>query len=173
MSDSDAMKRLSEMASVLRDTKDKIAKIETILADLKKNESRIETEDMPELMKELDMKSFTLSDGTKIEVVDDLMCGITAENRDAAHAWLRENRFAGIIKTLVTQQYGAGEIEEATKNAEAIKTLTGRAAMVLESIHAGTLKAFLKEQRAKGTKIPAKLFGLFPFSKAKVIPPKG
>lgn len=173
MNDSDAMKRLSEMASVLRDTKGKIAKIETILADLKKSESRIETEDMPELMKELDMKSFTLSDGTKIDVVEDLMCGISAENRDDAHGWLRTNNFGGIIKTIVSQQYGAGELEEATKNAAAIKKLTGRPATLLESIHAGTLKAFLKEQRAKGTKIPAKLFGLFPFSKAKVIPPKG
>ena len=170
---SDNMMRLSSLASTLRETKAKIADHEAQLAVLKKNESRIETEDMPELMKELDMKSFTLSDGTKIEVVEDLMCGITAENRDAAHEWLRKNKFGGIIKTLVTQQYGAGEIEEATKNAEAIKTLTGRVATVLESIHAGTLKAFLKEQRAKGTKIPAKLFGLFPFSKAKVTPPKG
>lgn len=172
MSD-DNMMRLSSLASTLRDTKAKIANLEEQLKEHKKNESRIETEDMPELMKELDMKSFTLSDGTKIEVVEDLMCGITAENRDDAHAWLRKNKFGGIIKTLITQQYGAGEIEEATKNAEAIKKLTGRAAMVLESIHAGTLKAFLKEQRAKGTKIPAKLFGLFPFSKAKVTPPKG
>lgn len=172
MSD-DNMMRLSSLASTLRDTKAKIANLEEQLKEHKKNESRIETEDMPELMKELDMKSFTLSDGTKIEVVEDLMCGITEENRDDAHAWLRKNKFGGIIKTLITQQYGAGEIEEATKNAEAIKKLTGRAAMVLESIHANTLKAFLKEQRAKGTKIPAKLFGLFPFSKAKVTPPKG
>lgn len=173
MSDSDSMKRLSDLAALLRNHKKNIARLETELAEQKKNESRIETEDLPELMKELDMKSFTLSDGTKIEVVEDLMCGITAENRDDAHAWLRKNKFGGIIKTLITQQYGAGEIEEATKNAEAIKKLTGRAAMVLESIHAGTLKAFLKEQRTKGTKIPAKLFGLFPFSKAKVTPPKG
>jgi hypothetical protein len=172
-SDNDSMMRLSSLASTLRETKSKIAEHEDQLAALRKNESRIETEDMPELMKELDMKSFTLSDGTKIEVIEDLMCGITAENRDEAHAWLRKNRFDGIIKTLVTQQYGPGEIEQATKNAAAIKTLTGRVATVLENIHAGTLKAFLKEQRAKGTKIPAKLFGLFPFSKAKVTPPKG
>lgn len=170
---SDSMKRLSELAGTLRETKDKISKIEKILADLKKNESRIETEDMPELMLELDMKNFTLSDGTKIEVINDLICGITEANRNDAHTWLRKNNFGGIIKTLVTQHYGPGELEEATKNAEAIKTLTGRAASLLESIHAGTLKAFLKEQRAKGTKIPEKLFGLFPFSRAKVTPPKG
>ncbi len=169
----DNMMRLSEMAGVLLDCKSQISALEEKLNKLRKNESRIETEDMPDLMRELEMKSFVLSDGTKIEVINDLMCGITAENRDAAHDWLRANNYGGIIKTVVSQQYNAGELEEATKNANAISELTGRKAMVLESIHAGTLKAFLKERRAKGTKIPEKLFGIFPFSKAKVVPPKG
>lgn len=169
---SDAMKRLTAMARVLRTTKNKINDLELKLSTLRKNESRIETEDMPELMRELDMKSFKLKDGTEIEIVDDLKCGITEENRDAAHEWLRNNKFGGIIKTVLAQHYGAGEIDMATKNAAAILKITGRAAEVVESIHAGTLKSFLKEQRKKGTKIPVKLFGLFPFSKAKVIPPK-
>jgi hypothetical protein len=172
-SDNDSMMRLSSLATTLRETKSQIADLEAKLKEHKKNESRIETEDMPELMKELDMKSFTLSDGTKIEVNEDLLCGITEENRDSAHSWLRQNNFGGIIKTNIIQQYGAGEIEEATKNVALIRKLTGRTAVVLESVHAQTLKAFLKEQRTKGTKIPAKLFGLFPFSKAKVTPPKG
>lgn len=169
---SDAMKRLSSMASILRKTKNQIADLQLKLGELQKNESRIETEDMPELMRELDMKSFKLKDGTEIEVVDDLKCGITEENRDGAHSWLRNNNFGGIIKTVIAQHYGAGEIDAATKNAQAIFKLTGREASVVESIHAGTLKSFLKEQRKKGTKIPTKLFGLFPFSKAKVTPPK-
>lgn len=169
----DSMKRLSDLATTLRDCKGKISDLENALRELKKDEARIETEDMPELMRELDMKSFTLTDGTKIDVVEDLMCGITEANRDDAHSWLRDNNFGGIIKTILSQRYGSGEHQIATDNAAAILQLTGRPAEVQESIHAGTLKAFLKEQRAKGTKIPEKLFGLFPFSKAKVIPPKG
>lgn len=169
---SDAMKRLSAMAKVLGSTKAKIAKLQLDLAALSANESRIETEDLPELMRELEMKSFKLKDGTEIEVVEDLKCGITVENRDGAHAWLRDNNFGGIIKTTLAQTYGVGEHDVAEKNAAAILKLTGRAAEVVESVHAGTLKSFLKEQRKKGTKIPTKLFGLFPFSKAKVTPPK-
>lgn len=161
------------MAQLLRKTKTSINDLQLKLSELQKNESRIELEDMPELMRELDMKSFVLKDGTEIEIVDDLKCGITEENREPAHTWLRDNNFGGIIKTVVSQHYGAGELEAATENAAAIFELTGREAAVQESIHAGTLKSFLKEQRKKGTKIPAKLFGLFPFSKAKVIPPKG
>lgn len=167
------MKRLSDMARTLRSCKSNIASLELKLAEWRKSEARIELEDMPELMRELEMKSFVLKDGTKIEVVEDLKCGITEENREGAHAWLRDNNFGGIIKTFIEQQYGVGEHDVAARNAAAIFKLTGRAAELTESIHAGTLKSFLKEQRAKGTKIPTKLFGLFPFSKAKVIPPKG
>jgi hypothetical protein len=168
----DSMKRLSEMATTLKDVKAKIAGLTEEMKKQTAIESALETEDIPELMKELEMKNFTLTDGTKIEVIDDLKCGITHENRDAAHGWLRKNKFGGIIKTLVSQQYGPGELEEAKEAAEALKVMSGREAMLIENIHANTLKAFLKEQRAKGTKIPAKLFGLFPFSKAKVTPPK-
>lgn len=170
---SDAMKRLSSMAGQLRTIKGQIEGLQEQLSKAQKIESRIELEDMPELMRELDMKHFELSDGTEFDLVDDIKCGITEENRDGAHGWLRKNNFGGIIKTFLSQQYGVGEHVEAAKNAEAILKLTGRAAEIVESVHAGTLKAFLKEQRKKGTKIPTKLFGLFPFSKAKVTPPKG
>lgn len=171
MLNNDSMKRLSTMAAVLQAVKDNIAVLEEQLMLKMKMQTSIETEDIPQLMKELDMKSFTLSDGTKIEVRDDLSCNISQENRDGAHQWLRDNNFGGIIKTIVSQQYGAGEIEEAMKNAEAISKLTGREASILENVHTGTLKAFLKEQRAKGTQIPEKLFGLYPFSRAKITPP--
>lgn len=170
---SDAMMRMTEMARMLADCKADIAATSEQLALLKQHEAKLEMEDMPELMRELEIKSFTLKDGTKISLVDDLLCGITEANRNEAHTWLRENKFGGIIKTVVSQRYDAGDIELAIQNAAAITALTGREAAVTENIHASTLKAFLKEQRAKGTKIPAILFGLFPFSKAKVAPPKG
>ncbi len=168
----DAMKRLTMMAKLLRDCKKAIAVESAKLDALTKNESRIETEDMPELMRELDMKSFVLKDGTKIEVLEDLKCGITVDNRDEAHGWLRANKLGGVIKTFITQHYGVGELTVAAANAKKILRLTGREATLSEKVEPGTLKSLLKEQRAKGTKIPEALFGLFPFSKAKVTPPK-
>lgn len=169
----DSMKRLSALARTLTSTKEKISKLNEQLDDLMQLESRIEGEDLPELMRELEMSEFTLKNGAKIEVIDDIRCGISQENREAAHKWLRKNKFGGVIKITVVQQYSAGEFETADKNAGEIKKLTGHATSLVETVHAGTLKSLLKEQRAKGTKIPEKLFGLFPFSKAKVTPPKG
>lgn len=168
----DSMKRLTAMAKVLHETKQEIIAVSERLKKLQTDESLIETEDMPELMRELEMKNFTLLDGTKIEVLEDLKCGISEANRPAAHDWLRDNKFGGIITTVLSVSYAPGEVELAAEHAEEISKLTGRETSVAESIHHSRLKSFLKEQRKKGTKIPQLLFGLFPFSKAKVTPPK-
>lgn len=181
MKTDDSMTRMMSLATTLLDTKTKIADLKTKLGDLETLERSIEQEDLPTLMKELGggknpMTKFELADGTKIEVIDDITCGISDANRPEAHQWLRDNNFAGIIKTVLMQSYSASEIDEATANATKIEEATGRAAHVIETIHAQTLKAFLKEQRRKTgkgrVKLPTKLFGIYPFSKAKVTPPK-
>jgi hypothetical protein len=37
-----------------------------------------------------------------------------------------------------------------------------------EGVHAQTLKAFIKEQMAKGVDVPLELFGAYPYSKAVI-----
>lgn len=173
MTDYESEKRLSQMALVLTAVKAKIASLSAELEKNQKIQDKLEIEDIPELMLELEMKKFTLTDGTEFELLDDLKCGITEANRPEAHKWLRKMKLGGVIRTLLNQNYGPEEAAEALKNAERISELTGRPVALTESVHPGTLKALLKEQRKKGTKIPEKLFGLFPFSRAKVTPPKG
>jgi hypothetical protein len=169
---SDAMKRLAVMAAQLRTIKERVADLEEKLKAARVVEGKLELEDMPELMKELELKNFELQDGTHISVDEDLKCNITEANRSAAHAWLRSNKHGGVIRTTVAVNYAAGETKLAIENSKAIAKITGRETAVVETVHAGTLKSLLKELRRKGKKIPADLFGLFPFSRAKVTPPK-
>jgi hypothetical protein len=166
------MKRLTTMATQLIAIKARIADLDEELKKARAVEGKLELEDMPELMKELEMQSFSLKDGTHISVDEDLKCNITEANRAAAHEWLRANQHGGVIRTMLAVAYAAGETELAVKNSVAISKLTGRETAVTETVHAGTLKSLLKELRKKGKKIPADLFGLFPFSRAKVTPPK-
>lgn len=170
---SDAMKSLVALSVMWLDYKKQIEEAEAHLKFLQGEAMFIDTELLPDIMRELEMQDFTLENGTKVKVTETLNCAITEANREKAHQWLRDNKFGGIIKTVIMQEYAAGEIDEARKNAEAIAEVTEREANIIETIHASTLKSFLKEQRKKGTKIPQVLFGLFPFSKAKVVPPKG
>lgn len=164
--------RLRKMADVLKEYQARTLAAADALSKAQAAQSKIELEDMPELMTELGMKEFTLDDGFKIKIESDLKCGITADNKEAAHNWLKDRNFGGLIKVKLEQEYDKGEIEAAEANAVKILELTGKVAVVNETIHAGTLKAFLKEQREKGANLPADLFGIHPFNKAKITPPK-
>lgn len=169
---SDALKRISELSQTLVAVQVKEALAEEELKRLQAERKRIETEDLPELMREYSLKSIELEDGSKVEVKEDVQCGITAANKEAAHQWLKDKGFGGLIKTDVTVEFGRDEQEAAERVADNIRKITNHPVIMDESIHWQTLKAFINEQREKGVDVPADLFSIFPFSKAKLTPPK-
>lgn len=156
------LKRVIELSSLLvqqrKYVEDLESRYETAKADLR----RIETEDLPELMREIGMKSVTLDDGSVVEVVEEVDCSITQEKRAAAHDWLLANGFGGLIKTEVVVAFGKGEHEAAMKCAEQV------GGVAQERVHPSTLKSFVKEQMTKGAAIPFDLFGIHPYNKAKL-----
>jgi hypothetical protein len=173
--DDNKIRRMTEMAKILGQAQAKVDKLTADLEKAEKDLQRIEREDMPELMHELEMTKFTLKDGTEIEVVEDFNCGISEANKPAAHDWMRKHNFGGLIKTTLAVDFGRDEDEAALKLAGKIRKLTNHPVIQKEGVHHQTLKAFIREQREKGTNLPEKIFGLNVFSKAVVTikQPKG
>lgn len=126
---------------------------------------------LPEVMGALGMKEFTLENGAKITIKEDIKAGITEDNRPAAHAWVRERGDGGIIKNVVSIAFGK---DEDAKAEEVVKSLTdqGYSPDQKESIHVSTLKSYVKERLEAGDAIPVDLFGVFEFKKATVKLPK-
>ena len=92
---------------------------------------------------------------------------VPAEKKRDAYAWLRESGFGDLIKNTVAIDFGRGEDD----NAEALKEYCQEHGMTYsdkEGVHAQTLKAFIKEQMAKGVDVPLELFGAYPYSKAVI-----
>lgn len=167
-----ATNRVAHMARLFADAR---AKVDRLTAELKAATDlaqSIELEDLPELMKELGISSLTLADGSKVEVVEDLKCGISAANLEAALAWVRAKGDGGIIKTKLGIEFGRDEDAEANRVASELRRLTNRDVDVSEGIHHSTLKAYLKERREEGDNVPADLFGLYVFNRAKLSQPK-
>jgi hypothetical protein len=160
------LKRVIELANLLVTQRTKVDQLTKDLAAEKRDLLRLETEDLPELMREIGMQSVTLEDGSSVEVVDEIDCAISEERRPVAHAWLIENGFGGLIKTEVSVAFGSGELEEATALAEELRGEDFEPSVV-DRVHPATLKSFVKEQMAKGVTIPFDLFGIHPYSKAK------
>jgi len=156
------LQRVKELAKLLIAQRKIVEDIEADLTQAKRDLARIETEDLPELMREVQLQSITMDSGEVIEIVDEVSCGITDERKSAAHNWLIDNGFGGLIKTEVVAKFGKGEYQAALACANQIGGL------VMESVHASTLKAFVKEQMKAGKNLPNDLFGIFPYSKAKL-----
>jgi hypothetical protein len=166
------LKRIVELAELLAQQKARVDDLSSQLSDAKEAFRRTETEDLPELMRELGMRSLALSDGSAVSVVDDVDCGITEARRADAHNWLIANGFGGLIKTEVVSSFERGAQEEAEEFCEQVAAMTGRVPEVVARVHPSTLKSFIKEQLEKGTAVPCDLFGIRPYSKAKITPPK-
>ncbi len=133
---------------------------------------------LPDALEVAGVSKITLKDGiTIVEVVSEFHANISEERSVGAFAWLRDHKHDGIIKTKLEVSFGKGD---AAKAAALTAVLIERKESFSskESVHPGTLKAFVKEQkkkekdmRVKGTpipEIPDALFGVFEERVAKV-----
>jgi hypothetical protein len=161
--------RVSALTRLLVDMQTKVEFLERQLKDAKAAVGQIEREDLPELMREVGLSSITLEDGSVVEVVNEVECGITEIRRREAHAWLIEHGFGGLIKTEVSVAFGRGERDKAEELSVQINShFNEHHADMKEVVHPATLKAFVKEQMEAGVNLPQQLFGIFPYSKAKL-----
>lgn len=168
------IQRLRQMGELFMRQAQAVAAAEEALKAAKENFAKTEREDLPLLMQEIGMASFTLEDGTSIEVTPDVQCNISEANRPAANSWLIANGFGGLIKTQVVTEFGRGDIEEATAYQRlVIEKFPEHTPMVKDTVHPATLKSFVKEQlQREDCTLPKELFSVYEFNKAKITLPK-
>ena len=165
---SDILTQIAKLSELLRAADANAVALARDLQEAKEEVRRIQEDDLPELMREVGLSEIKLADGSSIKVVDEVDCNISEERRYRAHEWLTLNGFGGIIKSAITVEFGRDEHDEALAAAQKIHDVTGRDADLREGVHPQTLKAFIKEQMAAGVSIPQELFGIRPYSKAKL-----
>lgn len=134
-----------------------IAKIEKDLKEKQERLRKLSVETIPGMMVEVGVNSITLTDGSKIEVVDKWWAALPSDSY-AAFTWLRENNMDGIIKNQIFVDFGKGEDELMLKVQEVLQE-AGVLPVTKSTIHHMTLKAFVKEQVGKGVSINLDDFG--------------
>lgn len=144
--------------------------VKRLVAELEEAEKRFrktERTTLPDLLQEFGLSSIVLDTGQIVELKTDCAASIKEENKQAAFGWLTEHDFDGIIKTKVVSEFSKGQYEQAL---EAVELLieSGFPADLDQSIHAATLKAFVKEQMAEGTALPLDIFDIHNFKKATI-----
>lgn len=156
--DQQGLTSVAALARQIRDKEDRISSLEEDLKAEKKALLKLTDEDMPAMLAEIGISSFSLDDGSQVEVKQTYGASILVNNRPQAYEWLRDNGYDDIIKNSVICQFGRGEDDQASAFA-AFAQQQGYVPEQKTEIHPQTLRAFVKERVEEGDEFPMELFG--------------
>lgn len=158
--DGGVLKTVSELARAIAAKEAQVADLDRQLKDAKKELLKLTDEDLPASMAEMGLASFTLDDGSQIDVKPTYGASILVDNRPKAYEWLRDHGYDDIIKNNVSVSFGRGE-DDLANAFKAVAEKEGYLPQQETSIHAGTLKAFVRERIEAGDEFPMELFGAY------------
>jgi len=158
--DNSGLDTVAGLARKIKQQQEKVERLDRELKDEKQNLLKLTDEDLPSTMADLGLSKFSLDDGSTVEVKPTYGASILVKDRPAAYDWLRDNGFDDIIKNIVSCQFGRGEDDQASAF-HAFASQQGYPTSQNESIHASTLKAFVKERIETGEDFPHTLFGAY------------
>lgn len=164
----DTLKELSSLCQQLRSAEREATDLLAKAAAKAKDIQRLTEEDIPALMTELAVQKIVLESGETITVGLEVYASIPAANKEEAFKWLVDNQHGGLIKTDLTLAFGREELDKAKALALKLSEEEGLDPVIDQSVHANTLKAFIKGQLADGKPIPLELFGARSVQKAKI-----
>ena len=156
--DQQGLTSIAALARSVRDKEATISDLEQRLKDEKKALLKLTDEEMPAMLAEIGMASFSLDDGSTIDIKQTYGASIRVEKRPEAFEWLRDNGYDDIIKNTVACQFASGEDDQASAFA-AFAQQQGYAPDQKTEVHPQTLRAFVKERCEAGEEFPMELFG--------------
>ena len=155
------------LCQVLKDSEQLADSLEESLKFAKERVRYYQEEAIPTAMQEIGLTSATLETGEKLTIKQDVYASIAVADREIAYEWLETNGFGGLIKIEVAVAFGRDESDKAENLVKFLLTKNLEPTFG-KSVNAQTLKAFLREQIAAGSKIPLELFGARPVWVAKL-----
>lgn len=162
-----SMDELSSLAHALTEADRAVEAAEEELKRRKEFARVLREETLPCAMQELNLTNITLSTGEKIGMKQEVYVSIPVARKEEAFSWLESNGFGGLIKTVVSLQFGKGELQAAQDTCDQLNVL-GFDPEMKRDVNAQTLKAWAREQLTEGREFPMDLFGARPVWTATV-----
>ena len=151
------MGTLGSAVNALLAKQKEIQDVEIALKELKRHERMLNQDTIPQLMSNLGFEKITLSTGQQVTVKDSVQCAIPAIIRPEAYKWMDEHGHGDLIKIALTAKFARGEKEQADAAFDALIDV-GANPNQTESVHAGTLKAWAREELGQGHSLPQEYF---------------
>lgn len=140
-----------------------IGDIEEALKQRKKVLFNIRQIQIPEIMREFGLESITTLQGKKIEIKGDI--SVSVKNQERLFWYLRENDAGDLVKNqVIVDVSNEGERQEILELLER----TACSFEAKESVHASTLKKYVKDCLEKGQKIPEDIVSTFEYQFSKI-----
>ena len=162
-----ALSTVSKLARAIKAKEKEVQSLDDQLKLAKKELLKLTDEELPASMAEVGLASFTLDDGSEVNIKPTYGASILVKNREAAYEWLRENGYDDIIKNTVSCSFGRGEDDKASAF-KAFAAKEGYLAEQATGIHSSTLRAFVKERVENGDEFPMDLFGAYVAQRAVI-----
>lgn len=174
-----ALAKLAEQQVALEE---EIEELELLVKEKNRELSKINGKDIPDLMREIGMLDFRLTNGARIEIATAYSAKIPEESKEDALTWMKKWGFAALLKCQVVIPFKKGDDELATRLAKAL-VAKGFRAEYDNNVHPQTLKKFVRERYENEEPIldpdtgeevvfNPELFGAKTFQYAKVTLPK-
>jgi len=165
------MARLSGLAADQLQAEARVAKLEEELKQAKEHHRHISENQMPELMEQTGMETFTTKEGIEISIKSVIRGSIPKDTQEQAFKWLEENNQGKLIKRNFIIDFGKGDEAWAAKFERDLglrkKPLNVKRKT---AVAPQTLQAFVRTALEEGVPIPMNVFGVYRqnFSKVKV-----
>jgi len=158
---------LADQVIKLRDLEDHIKIVEENLKQLKQQADTLSGEVIPTMMTEMNISTMKLADGSAIEVKPVYGASISADKKEEAFNWLRENGLGDLIKNEVTVSFGRNEDNKAAEYAVLAQGQGYQPTQKLK-VEPMTLKALVRERIESGKDMPSDLFNVFAGNRTKI-----
>lgn len=155
------LKNLSKLAEDLVVVEDAISQVEDQLAELKRQKRALAEIEIPDIMNEIGLKEFKLTNGLKVNVKSVFRGKITEENAEEAFRWLDEHGHGGIVKGEIRIPFRLDDNKLNIQKIEEFAQSLGYNADEKLSVHHMTLSAFIKDQLTSGHEVPRELLGVW------------
>ncbi len=162
---------LNDLAERQAKAEARVAKIEAELAAAQADLKDIAEKLLPDAMDALGIADFKTRSGLKITIDETIRASIPKARTLEAYAWLRAHNHEALIKRVVALAFGKGEDAKARETMQMLAE-KGLKPQDVESVHAQTLGAFVREKLKKGDELPLDLFGVHRQRASKIEVPK-
>jgi len=175
---------VADMAQRMLELENEINRLDELSKQKKQDLKMLAEQDLPDLMQELNIRDFTLSNGAKVSVKDVIVASVPSQGaiekakdeskkaelemlQQQCFDWLRAEGAGDLIKSNVEVQFGRDEDDACTAFAEELRERQIYYKRAV-GVHPQTLNSFIKERMSEGKQVPMEMFRIYAGRRANI-----